>query len=316
MKNIDSSVLAIDRGGVDLTPGVIYAVNESRLASSTYSEPLTAYTVGWKDSENIEATLEWIAPSIVVGRRFEFKKADNNEQFFSEIDDIRGIGSDFKRIEYKGTSVNEKTLNKGLAYRIDSDEDLVSEEVVVARLQTRLLRNELRRAFGVAQAAASNTNKTWNASATPDEDMRAAIAAHQLAMGVFPNRGIISLAAWNLRCSAYAPQNNAGALAGMSRNATDVGQLLGLDDLRTTRELFQVSGTAKQRILTSNALFFFGENGIMKDDPSSVKRFVTRPDGGKFRVYRTQVGKFVDIIVEHYSNIVAAAGGIQQLTLS
>jgi hypothetical protein len=319
MKNspLLSEPLAAHDSGGELQPGVIYGANEARLTASTYSEPLTAYTVGWKDSENIEATLEFLAPSVQVGRRFEFKKANNAEQFFSDTDDVRAIGSEFKRVEFSGTTINEKTHNKGLTYRIDRDEDLVDEQTVVSRLMTRLLRNELRRAITVAQAAATNTAKTWNAAAQPDEDMRGAIAAHQLALGVFPNRGLISLVAWNLRATSFSGQNNAGAYAGLARDPAAVGQMLGLDDLRLTRELFQVTATAKQRILTSHALFFFGENGIMKDDPSSLKRFVTRPQGaGKFNVLRFEKGKFIDITVEHYSNTIAAAGGLQQLTIS
>ena len=31
--------------------GMICAANETRFNASTYSEPLTAFTVGWRDSE-------------------------------------------------------------------------------------------------------------------------------------------------------------------------------------------------------------------------------------------------------------------------
>lgn len=316
MKFNEHAPLAIDNGA-SLQPGVITAINEARLSASTYSEPLTAYTAGWKDSENLDELLEYIAPSIPVARRFEFKKGKNKELFLSDIDDIRAIGSDFKRVEYSGESVNEKTVNKGLAYRIDRDEDLVSEEQVVSRLMTRLFRNEYRRATTQAQAIATNTAKTWNSSANPDDDMGEAVAAFQLATGTFPNRGLISLVAWNLRRKAYAPQNTAGANAGLSLTPKQVGELLGLDDLKVTRALFQSTETAKARILTSHALFFYGESGIMKDDPSSLKRFVTKPEGGgKFRVLRKEEGKFIDIAVEHYSNTIAAAGSAQQLTIS
>jgi hypothetical protein len=60
---------------------------------------------------------------VQVGRRFEWKKAVNAEEFYSEtFDDARSIGGDFKKVEFKGTSVNDKTLNKGLTIIVDIDE--------------------------------------------------------------------------------------------------------------------------------------------------------------------------------------------------
>ena len=72
--------------------------------------------------ENLEEMLEFIAPSIPVGRRFEFKSTNNAQAFYSDSDDIRSIGAEFKRVRYDGSSINEKTLNKGLTIRIDHDE--------------------------------------------------------------------------------------------------------------------------------------------------------------------------------------------------
>ena len=46
-----------DTGG-DLQSGVIYAANEARFTSTYYSEPLTAYTVGWKDPDDLQSLLE------------------------------------------------------------------------------------------------------------------------------------------------------------------------------------------------------------------------------------------------------------------
>lgn len=328
MRNISTAVVAalmsvnspivIDDGAQAIVPGQIYAVNEARFVSSTYSEPLTAYSVGWRDATDLQSMLDLLAPPVPIARRFEFKKAKNQEIFLSDTDDIRAIGSDFKRVEYSGTSVNEKTLNKGLMYRIDKDEDLVSEEQVVSRLQTRLLRNELRRAYTIASAAATNTAKTWSGSATnPDNDVRSAIAAYQLDQGVFPTHAIMALTAWNYRVANLEAQNTAGSNASAARTPTQVAQFLGLKDMKLSTELFQVDASTKQRILTSKVLVFYSEASILKDDPTSLKRFYTPCDGGTiFRVYRIEHAKYVDIIVEHYSNIVAGAGALQQLTIS
>ena len=100
--------------GSNNQPGEIYLANEARFTSSNFSQPLTAYSVGWKDAEDIKATLDFIAPEVPVGRRFEFKNATNSEEFLSEADDVRAIGSAFKRVEFRGSTTNEKTINKGL----------------------------------------------------------------------------------------------------------------------------------------------------------------------------------------------------------
>jgi hypothetical protein len=78
--------------------GTICAANEARFTASTYSEPLIAFTVGWKDSEQMEKLLNFIAPVIPVAKHFEFKFSNNEQCFLSETDDIRSIGGSFKRI--------------------------------------------------------------------------------------------------------------------------------------------------------------------------------------------------------------------------
>src|SRR3954471_3482776 len=75
-------------------PGEIVLANEARFNVAYYSEPLTNYIVGWKDGNNIEATLDFVFPPVQVPRRFEYKKADNAEAFYSETDDVRSIGAD------------------------------------------------------------------------------------------------------------------------------------------------------------------------------------------------------------------------------
>lgn len=303
-----------------IKPGLFALANEERFTSGFYSEPLTAYAVGYTDRENIKATLDFIAPEVTVGRRFEFKKLNEKDDFMSETDDVRAIGSAFKRVAFSGTSVNEKTLNKGLTYRIDRDDETISEEQVVASLMKRIYRNDFRRAVTALLALdSSGTGKTWGTSAQPDQDNRAAVAAAQLASGIFPNRALIGLVAWNLRSAAYAAQDNAGAYASMGLTPTQAAQLIGLDDMMVSRELYQSSGTAKTRIMTSNIVFFYAENGVTRDDPTHLKRFVSGVEGGGLvRVFREEIGpKFIDITVEHYSNVVATGTiGAAKLNIS
>ncbi|MES2692783.1 MAG: hypothetical protein V4773_04865 [Verrucomicrobiota bacterium] len=305
----------------ELRPGVIALANEARFTSANYSQPLTEYIAGWRDTENLLATLDYIAPRVPVSRRFEWKKAENAEAFLSELDDERAIGAGFKRVEYKGTTQLGKTKNRGLTYRIDRDEAGLAgnEERIVALLTQRIRRNQLRRAVTVLLALANNTNKTWSSGTpNPDEEMRTAVAAAQLAGGVFPNRGIIGLAAWNLRAGIYSASDKAGAFAGLAKTPTEVGGMIGLDDLRVDRSLYQSSGTAKTRIMTSAAVFFHAQDLVGVDDPTHVKRFVTPAGDGDLRVYRHEVGaKFIDLTVEHYDEIVGTSTiGAEKLTIS
>lgn len=315
--HIVDAILA-DQGGAN-QPGEIYLANEARFTSATFSQPLTTFSVGWKDNENILATLNFIAPEVVVGRRFEFKKATNAEMLLSETDDVRAIGSPFKRVEYTGSTVNEKTLNKGLTIRIDKD-DMVDgdEERAVMRLKTRLFRNDLRRAVAILLAVdSSGTNKTWGSSGTPDKDLLGAIIAAGDSAGIDPNRLLFGAAAWQLRYGSLEAQATAGAFAGLALTPDQVAQKLGLSGGRVSNERYQSAASTKTKVVGSYAVVFFGEDGVGKDDPSNVKRFVTPVGPEGMRVFRDEKDKYVDITVEHYSNIVSTSSlGVAKLNIS
>ena len=138
----------------------IISANENRFTAGNYSEALTAFTVGWRDPENIAELLDFIAPPVPVGRRFEFKRSDNAQAFYSENDDVRAVGAEFKRVRYDGESINEKTLNKGLTIRVDHDEVAGDDwqERYVQMLMQRLLRNELRRAIQALDTIAAESS--------------------------------------------------------------------------------------------------------------------------------------------------------------
>lgn len=303
------------------TPAIneIHAANESRFNAAHFSEALTAFTVGWKDPENLAALLDFVAPPVPVGRRFEFKRADNAEAFFSETDDVRAIGSAFKRVEYAGESVQAKTLNKGLTVRVDHDEITSDdwEERTVQILLQRLRRNELRRAITALDAAATNADKTWDDSSNPDGDLRAMLIAAADESGVRPNRLLIGEGAWDLRASAYEAQDNAGANAGASYTLDQLARKLFLEDARVFSARYQSSASAKSAIVGAAVYAFFGQQALSKDEPSNLKRFVTPTEGGDFRVYREDHTKYTDITVEHYSNVIATSNlGVRKLTVS
>lgn len=306
----------------ELRPGVIALANESRLVGATYSEALTQFAVGYRDPENLLAAVDYIAPPVATGRRFDFKKVGDDQFFLTETDDERQIGGGFKRVEYSGTEQDARTRNRGLKYILDLDEDggVTSEEQIVAMLQQRIIRNKYRRAMTALQAISAGTAKVFSAATQPDEIMKEALAAAQGEIGTYPNRGLIGLAAWNLRSAAMAGGDKAGHFAGLTKTPKEVAGDLFLDDLRVDKSLYQSTKTAKARIVTSNFYGFTAHDGQSKDDPSNLKQFYTPAGGQRWRVLRKVTGdgdKLIEIVVEHYELILATSTkGLARLNIT
>ncbi|HVU37933.1 MAG TPA: hypothetical protein VHC95_06330 [Opitutales bacterium] len=302
---------------------VVCAANEARFTAAHYSEPLTAFTVGWRDPENLQTLLDFLAPPVPAGRRFEFKRHDNAEAFYSEADDVRALGAPFKRVEYTGDSVLGKTLNKGLTIRVDHDEAVGDDwqERYVQLLLTRLLRNEVRRAFAAIQAGANVDTKTWPENgdvANPDADLRAALMAAADDSGVRPNRVLFGEGAWALRGACYDAQNNAGARRSADLTPDDLARKLFVDGVRVAAARYQTSPSAKAAIVGNQVFCFYAEPLPGKDEPANLKRFYTPTDsGGPFRVFLEDHAKYTDISVEHYSTVIVTSElGLNGLTVS
>jgi len=328
MANIDTGEIRFAPPGADMVAGVPYFANDSRFVESNFSQPLTIYATGWKDQENIKATLDFIAPEVPTSRRFEWAKATNAEEWLSESDDVRAIGSDFKRVEFTASKVNDKTLNKGLTIRVDEDNvnDLPNwREIYTGRIMRRLLRNDLRRGITLLLAAATNTGKTWtynsstNQTPDPDLDMLNAVAAFGDVAGQDANRILMGFSAWATRKGAYNALNNAAGYAGAARSAADIADWVGVEAIRVSRERYQSSASAKSRILGSYVVAFMAQDGATPEDPTSMKRFISPTAGGTpFKVYEQRISShLVDISVEHYSKVIVTSTlGIQKLTIS
>ena len=299
---------------------LIHVANESKFHAAHFSEPLTAFSSGWKDPENLAEVLEFIAPAVPVSRRFEFKQANNAEAFLSESDDLRAIGSSFKRVEYTGSSVNEKTLNKGLTIRVDHDEvhgDDWQERYVQLLIQ-RLYRNELRRAVAVLDQAALEQKVTWSTASNPDADLRKAISESASISGVRSNRILFGEAAWDARAGAFESKENVAALRSADLTPPEVARKLLADDAQVIRARYQ-NRDGKNPIVPNAVYTYYAQNGVTKDEPSNLKRFVTLENStsGPFRVYVEEHAKYSDISVEHYSNIVVTSSlGIQKLLVA
>jgi hypothetical protein len=319
LTGVNNTPLHADLGTNANPVGVICAANESRFSSTHYSEPLTAYTVGWRDPEALDQLIEDLFPSVQVGRRFEFKSAVNAEAFLSEADDIRAIGSTFKRVEYKGSSVNEKTINKGLTIRVDHDDEIGDgwREFYVQMLMQRLLRNDLRRGVTLVDAASTNAAKVWSAATNPDGHIREALKAGADASGIRPNIVVFGEAAADLRMDAYETANTPYAGRAASMTEVELARKLMVDLVRTVKARYQSSASAKTSVIASVMYAYLALKGVTKDDPTNVKRFTTPARGGRFGVYVQEHEKFTDISVEHYSNIVITSTlGIRKLTVA
>jgi hypothetical protein len=329
-----------DRGYKD---GQVFFANDSRFTETYYSEPLTTYTVGWRDPNNIEETLQFFAPAVQVGRRFEWKAAANAEEFLSEVvDDQRAIGADFKAVKYTATDVTDKTLNRGLTIIVDLDNVPGGmgagtgvpgwQQQRVAKLTRRLYRNSLRRAITAIAAAAVSTPYTWSAQAAapgvqpvnPDLDVANELIAATNITGIRPNRVAYGDTSFLYRQQAYGAQNNPAGYMGYAAGGNAEAALaaaLQVDKVKISRERYQSGANAKTEILGANVYAFFANDDVDTEDASNVKRFVSMFDaeqgGGLFRVYVQQISsKLVAITVEFYEKIVITySGGIRQLAV-
>jgi hypothetical protein len=308
-------------------PGQILFANDARFTETFFSEPLTNYAVGWRDPNDIEGTLQFVAPAVPVGRRFEWKKATNAEEFLSEtIDDQRSAGADFKHVEYTAADVTDKTLNKGLTYIADLDNVTGNwQQDKTAKLLRRLFRNELRRAITLISAAATNQALTWDTTdgKNPDQELRTDLITATTATGVRPNRVIYGDTAWNKRYVSYEAQKNYTAFAGVANLSPEqVAARLMVDRILISKERYQSGAAAKSEIVSNLVMAFFAQDGVDTEDPSHVKRFVSNFDaeqgGGRVRVYIQQISsKLVAITVEHYSKVVVTfSTGIRKWTIS
>lgn len=324
---IEGPVLSLDRGASN-EPGQMYMANEARYVEANFSEPLTTYAIGWRDPNNIEAALDFVAPRVQTTRRFEYAEFTNVEEFLSEGDDIRAIGGDFKRVEYTSKKTTSKTYNKGLTIRVDLDNvdgQPNWREIYTGRLMRRLLRNEYRRAVALLAAVPTGGNATtpqWKpgetaASGDPDQDVATVIITFQDIAGVPPNRVLYDQLVWNYRRINHRAQNTAGGFASAGMSAEDVAGFLGVDSVYVSKERYQSLPTTKARFTSGILLVFLAEANQSPEDPSNIKRFTSPTIGGTpFRVYEQQINaKLVDITIEHYSNIVVTSTlGVQKIT--
>lgn len=302
----------------------IVSANASLFTEAFFSEPLTSYAVGWKDPNDIEATLGFFAPEVLVPRRFEYAEATNAEEFYSDgDDDERPLRGDFPAVEYTSAKSNAKTVNRGLKICVDLDEVADQEnwrQAKTAKLIRRLRRNSLRRAIALLSAAATNTAKTWDVTAgkDPDQDILGEIITATTASGIRPSRVGYGDTAFSKRQLAHRAQNNAGGFASAAMNMEQLAAFLGVDKALVSKERYSTGG-AKAEILSNLVLMFNASDGMDTEDASNIKRFVSLCEGGeRVRVFERQISaKLWEIVVENYElTKITSTLGIRKETIS
>lgn len=314
----------------EMKPGKVYLANEGAVSNQFLSEALTQYSVGWTSPEGkLEALLKVLTGEPVsVGKRFSFKKQDNAKAFASveNDEDVRAIGADFKRITLPGQTVDAHTVSKGLTLRIDRDElndDPQAEQNAVAYLKTLLLRGEIIRAFtGLSGAATGDyaISKTWgtgDSARDADADVLAHLQTCANASGLLPNRAFFGATAWNKRFTTLRAASNSAVAASATLTAEQLAGLYAVDFVHVCNERYQ-SGSGKATLLSNNlVLLFNAQSSGIKDDPSNIKRFVTKVAGQDFAVFRKEDAAFIDVTVAHQSLIAITSGlGIGKVTVS
>lgn len=317
--------------GQEIPVGRIAVANESRSDSATLIEALTAYAAGYKDPENLDDMLEYHAPAVRVARRFEYSVSGAYDNLFAESEDadVRSIGADFKTIKTTGRLVQAKTANKGLTEAIDLDEiegDVEgAKQRKVARLKRILIRTELIRALALhIIAAGSASQKSWatgTSDTDPDSDVLAAIDAIRTSeRGGFCNRVSYTDSAWTRRVLGLRALNTAGGYASSGMTPEQVAAFLGVQGVKRCESVYYSKaaetkrkgvGAASTSGYLGRVLGFYGQSGLDKEDPSTLKRFISGTvDGSDFRVWEQMVNsKVLHLTVEHNSLIATTLAG-------
>lgn len=321
----------VEQAGSGFEHERVTGFNDSLFVQSTFSEPLTAYARGFRDPSNIESELEFIAPEVPTGRRFEYSTHSSPEEFLSDAtsDDLRGIGADFKTVRYNSTKENARLLNRGLAIDIDLDEidDMPGwEEYYTGKLLRRLKRNSFRRAVALLAAAATNTNKTWSTAAgkDPDGDVAGELITAQNISGIRPNRILYGATAWNTRYLSHRAQDTAGGYASAGLSPEQLASQLMVDGVQVSQARYssKPSATSVSEVVSTKVLMFAAEAGADREDPSNIKRFIGNVSGeaggGRVGVYLYKAGdKKWRLAVEHYELIaITSTLGIRQFTIA
>jgi len=306
----------------------IIMFNAAIATESSFSQALTDYAVDFSDDGDLDAELEFFAPSVEVGNRFEYATHESAEAFLSDgDDDERPAKADFKEVEYTEGKVNAATVNRGLQITLDMDKIRGRsdwEEHYTQKLIRRIKRNSLRRAVALLSAAATNTAKTWDTTAgkDPDQDIITELVTAADIVGVKPNRIGFGDTAWSKRGISHRAQNSAGGFASAMLTPDSLAGILGVDKVLKSNARYTSSASAKTQIVANLVLMFNAAAGVDTEDASNIKRFVSmgapEEGGGLYQVYSQRVSAKRHIIAVgmYEKQAITSTLGIRKFTVS
>ena len=310
--------------GAGVRNGSIFAANDANFDAQFLNQPLTDYIVGAEDNQPLQELLSQMAPDVPVGRSFTYRTADTKEAFQTDSaddGDIRELGGDFKQVRRTGAQVDGRTDNKGLTMVLDDDEGgglPAVQQRAVLNLTNRLLRSELRRVITLLDANdTAETSVNWgptNTTADPDADILSMLENSGDERGVDSTTLVLG-GAWLRRVLALRRSNTPGGYGTGALNLEQLAAYFNVDRVVLMRARFQSSSTAKTKILTNDVYAYHAQPGLMNDDASNIKRFVTPAGGGGgVQVYIERRLKKWLVSVEHYSRILCTSSvGIRKL---
>lgn len=311
--------------------GDIVAVNAASNFAASLAQDISGYLAALPSTDE-SASLDLIAPPVMVADFFQFAKADDLA-YLTEADDsdIRALGANFKRIQTSGTQVTDGTVQKGLTQRVDRrtlarvNGTVVSgwENRTAAGLKNRLIRAEKIRSLAVLDAAANNTAVNWITAPetkNPDGDIRKAAERTRIATGLNATNLLIGSTAQQTRQDAYEAAARTNELANHAAYTLD--QIAGYSQVGKAfieTGIKQSKKGAVKVVTLGNVVYSYSaQKDASLDDPSNIKRcWSPTMSGGMWMVFVQESAAWTDITVFHQSKvIIPISAGIEKLTIS
>lgn len=310
--------------------GQITVANSALNYAGSLAQDVQGYLAGLPSSDE-QLMLDALFPGIQVNYRFQFAKADD-EAFLAEADDsdIRASGASFKRVQYRGTTVDSSTIQKGLTMRVDHrDLPRVNGDIVAGwenryadALRNRLMRVDRIRGIAVVEAAAtSGGTKTFDGTTNPDGNLREMVQLTRLANGTLPSHCVMGNAAQQLRQDAYeaaarvnhAMANHAAYTMEQLAGYLGVRKVVVDDGIKQTAK-----GGTKSNAMGSVAYSYMSNESAIIDDGSNIRRaWSPVTGGGEWGVAIQEAAVYTDITVWHESVFFSAfTAGIRKIVVA
>lgn len=303
--------------------GVVLAANDANFDQQHLSEGLTEYIVDTTDSDGLEELINRLFPIVPTSRAFAYRVHETAESFQAALndEDIREIGGEFAKTRRTGTQVDGRTDNKGLTMILDNDqggEDAAIQQAAVMNLKGRLLRSDLYRGEALLEANDTAITPNWgasNAAADPDGDLMSELDLGGDARGINSNIVLYGGSAWVRRFQSLGLGDNAARHQTRNLTPAQLAMLVNAESIQISNYRYQSAAAAKSKLVGNKVYTYYAKQGLSKDDPSNIKRFVTPVSGGGvWRVYVEPLLKRTAVTVEHYSRLALTSSlGIRKI---